>query len=58
VSKPGRRWAAIAADAADRETPLKQVAFRLGLSHPESFHRAFKRWTGKTPISYRLRARA
>jgi AraC-like DNA-binding protein len=42
----------------DPETPLKQVAFRLGFSHPESFHRAFKRWTSETPVIYRERARA
>jgi AraC-like DNA-binding protein len=40
----------------DPETPVKQVAFRLGFSHPESFHRAFKRWTGETPVVYRKRA--
>jgi AraC-like DNA-binding protein len=39
----------------DRETPLKEVAFRLGFSHAESFHRAFKRWTGETPLTYRKR---
>jgi AraC-like DNA-binding protein len=40
----------------DGETPLKEVAFRLGFSHVESFHRAFKRWTGETPLSFRKRA--
>jgi AraC-like DNA-binding protein len=39
----------------DGETPLKEVAFRLGFSHAESFHRAFKRWTGETPLTYRKR---
>ena len=39
----------------DSETPLKEVAFRLGFSHAESFHRAFKRWTGETPLTYRKR---
>jgi AraC-like DNA-binding protein len=39
----------------DGEMPLKEVAFRLGFSHAESFHRAFKRWTGETPLTYRTR---
>src|SRR5262249_45022223 len=39
----------------EAETPLKEVAFRLGFSHAESFHRAFKRWTGETPLAYRRR---
>jgi AraC-like DNA-binding protein len=39
----------------DGELALKEVAFRLGFSHAESFHRAFKRWTGETPLSYRKR---
>ncbi len=37
----------------DRRLALTEVAFLLGFSHVESFHRAFKRWTGETPISYR-----
>jgi AraC-like DNA-binding protein len=40
------------------ETALTEVAFSLGLSHVESFHRAFKRWTGETPLAYRTRRRA
>ena len=39
----------------DGGTPLKEVAFRLGFSHAESFHRAFKRWTGDSPLVYRQR---
>lgn len=34
--------------------PLKQIADRLGFSEPSAFHRAFKRWTGKTPRDFRL----
>jgi AraC-like DNA-binding protein len=28
---------------------LHEVAFLLGYSEPSAFHRAFRRWTGKTP---------
>ena len=38
------------------ELPLKEIAFRLGFSHTESFHRAFKRWTGEAPRTYRKSA--
>ena len=37
------------------ETSIHDVAFLLGFSEPSAFHRAFKRWTGQTPRSYRLR---
>jgi AraC-like DNA-binding protein len=37
----------------DCSVPLAEVAFRLRFSHIESFHRAFKRWTGLTPAAYR-----
>jgi AraC-like DNA-binding protein len=33
--------------------PVHDVAFLLGFSEPSAFHRAFKRWTGKTPRAYR-----
>jgi AraC-like DNA-binding protein len=32
---------------------LIEAAFLSGFSHVESFHRAFKRWTGHTPVSFR-----
>lgn len=35
-------------------TPIHDIAFLLGFSEPSAFHRAFKRWTGKTPRSYRV----
>lgn len=35
-------------------TSIHDLAFLLGFSEPSAFHRAFKRWTGKTPRGYRL----
>lgn len=38
-----------------RQTPLSvgEISFALGFSEPSAFHRAFKRWTGTTPSSFR-----
>ena len=34
---------------------LEQIAEQLGYSDPSNFRRAFKKWTGTTPTSYRKR---
>jgi AraC-like DNA-binding protein len=36
-----------------RTLPLGEITALLGFSHVQGFHRAFKRWTGKTPLRYR-----
>jgi len=38
---------------ADRALPLAEVAYRLGFSDLATFSRAFKRWTGKPPGTWR-----
>jgi AraC-like DNA-binding protein len=37
--------------------PLHEVALLVGFSSASSFHRAFRRWTGSTPLELRRRAR-
>jgi AraC-like DNA-binding protein len=39
---------------ANPTTSAGQVGFLLGFSEPSAFHRAFKRWTGKSPSEYRV----
>ncbi|MFW5877013.1 MAG: helix-turn-helix transcriptional regulator [Myxococcota bacterium] len=36
-----------------RDLPLSEVALLLGFSQTSAFHRAFRRWTGQTPLEYR-----
>jgi AraC-like DNA-binding protein len=40
------------------EVGLTEIAFLLGFSHTGPFFRAFKRWTGSTPLEYRRGRRA
>jgi AraC-like DNA-binding protein len=41
---------------AEPKLAVGEVAFLLGFSEPSAFHRAFKRWTGKTPLEHRRSA--
>lgn len=40
----------------DTEYPLAEVAFLTGFSEQSAFNRAFKRWAGQTPRSFRIKA--
>jgi AraC-like DNA-binding protein len=42
----------------DRKNTLTEVAFLLGYSELSAFNRAFKRWTGSTPLEYRRSVRS
>jgi len=49
-------------EAAERylsESPLSiaELAYLLGYSEPSAFHRAFKRWFGRSPLAFRERLR-
>ena len=37
----------------DRKNTFTEIAFLLGYSEVSAFNRAFKRWTGSTPLDYR-----
>ena len=39
----------------DRTTPLHAIALKIGYSDPAHFTRAFRRWTGDTPRTFRER---
>ena len=41
----------------DDRMSVAEVAFLLGFSELSAFHRAFKRWTGRTPVTFRAEAR-
>lgn len=38
---------------AKEELSVDEIALMMGFSEASSFHRAFKKWTGKTPAGYR-----
>ena len=42
----------LACEELRREGSIKEIAERVGFSEPSAFHRAFKRWTGQTPLEY------
>lgn len=39
----------------EQSESIAEITFLLGFSEVSTFHRAFKRWTGKTPLAYRQR---
>ena len=40
------------------QEPIDQIVYLTGFSEPSAFTRAFKRWTGETPMAYRQRRQA
>jgi len=41
-----------------RVATFSDISDQLGFSHVAAFHRAFRRWTGQTPLEYRRKARS
>jgi AraC-like DNA-binding protein len=37
----------------DGRLPIAEVSYLVGYAEPSNFHRAFRRWTGKTPAQWR-----
>ena len=57
VSDGARRGLA-EAYLSDPQVSIAEIAFLLGFSDQSAFHRAFRRWTGAAPGTWRRRARA
>lgn len=62
LADSGTSYSAIASEVAatiakrllvEQNLTIKQAAHQMGFSNASAFHRAFKRWTGRTPQSYR-----
>lgn len=43
---------------AEDRLAIGEIAFLLGYSDPSNFHRAFRRWTGRTPAQFRAQGRS
>ncbi|MBV8063655.1 MAG: helix-turn-helix transcriptional regulator, partial [Nevskia sp.] len=38
--------------------PIEHIVYLTGFSEPSTFYRAFKRWSGMTPVQYREQKKA
>ena len=47
-----------AAGLLDGGAAIAEIVWLLGYSEPSAFHRAFKRWTGRTPEAWRADRRS
>jgi AraC-like DNA-binding protein len=42
---------------ADPSLPVREIAYLLGYAEHSSFHRAFRRWHGRSPRAHRASSR-
>ena len=40
------------------DEPIEHIVYLTGFSEPSTFYRAFKRWSGMTPVQYREQKKA